>query len=562
MSETDRAGEINLAALHEAINERAPDRECLVWGDRRFTWSEVTERTRRLANGLIDRGLGTVVERPELDNHESGQDHLAIYLTNGNEYLESMLGAYKARVAPFNVNYRYVAEELTYLLNDANAAGIVVHSRFAPTLASVRDALPNLRVVIQVPDDSGEPLLPGAEWYEDVLASASPDQPTVEWSPDDLYILYTGGTTGMPKGVLWRQADAAVAAFGIKNTAQDTEFESVDAVADWATSDKPSMRFLPAPPFMHGAGHWNAFSAWGRGDPVIIQSVTDRLDPVDLFETIERERASFLLIVGDAFAQPLLDELDANPARYDLSSLQVVLSGGAALSAPRKARLLEHLPQLTVIDGVGSSEAGGQLRQTTAKGDRVSTGTFLPDPNSVIMSDDFAELLEAGHDEPGWLGKRGRIPLGYLGDAPKTAATFPEIDGVRFSVPGDRARLRSDGLIELLGRESVTVNSGGEKIFVEEVEAALMHHPAVYDVVVAGRPSDRWGAEVVAIVRLRDGTQATAEELLSEAAEHLARYKLPKEIIFTDEVVRSPAGKADYRWAKALATGTSTDGPA
>ncbi len=547
--------EINLAALHEAIAERDPDRECLVWRDHRFTWRQVTDRTRRLANGLIDRGLGQVTDRASIDNHESGQDHLAIYLTNGNEYLESMLGAYKARVAPFNVNYRYVAEELIYLLTDAQTVAIVVHSRFAPVLASVRDQLPDLRVIIQVPDDSNEPLLEGAEWYEDVLASSSPERPDVEWSPDDLYILYTGGTTGMPKGVLWRQADAAVAAFGIKDAKAGVEFASVDDAADWATSDRPGLRFLPAPPFMHGAGHWNAFSAWGRGDPVIIQSITDRLDPHDIFSTVEAERVSFMLIVGDAYAQPLLDHLEADPDRYDLSSLKVVLSGGAALSAPRKAKLLERLPHLTVIDGVGSSEAGGQLRQSTTSGGATSTGTFERDAQSVIVSDDLTTHLEAGHDAPGWLAKVGRIPLGYLGDAAKTAATFPEIDGHRHSVPGDRARLRSDGLIELLGRESVTINSGGEKIFVEEVEAALMHHPAVYDVVVAGRPSDRWGAEVVAIVRLRDGAVATESDLIEEAAKHLARYKLPKSVIIASEVVRSPAGKADYRWAKAVAAG-------
>ncbi len=554
--------EINLAALHEAIAERDPDRECLVWGDRRFSWSEVTERTRRLANGLIDRGLGVVHERNTLANHESGQDHLAIYLTNGNEYLECMLGAYKARVAPFNVNYRYVAEELTYLLKDAKASAIVVHSRFAPTLASILADLPDLRIIIQVPDESGESLLSGAEWYDDVLAASSGERTAVDWSPDDLYILYTGGTTGMPKGVLWRQADAAVAAFGIRNTAADAEFESIVAAAEWATSAASEMRFLPAPPFMHGAGHWNAFSAWGRGDPVIIQEITDRLDPADIFATIERERVTFLLIVGDAYAQPMLDELAAHADRYDLSSLKIVLSGGAALSAPRKARLLELLPEITVIDGVGSSEAGGQLRQATAKGGAASTGTFIPDPNSVIVNDDFTALLAAGHDEAGWLAKRGRIPLGYLGDAAKTAATFPEIGGQRYSVPGDRARLRNDGLIELLGRESVTVNSGGEKIFVEEVEAALMHHPAVYDVVVTGRPSDRWGSEVVAIVRLRKGSEASQSELVDEASKHLARYKLPKAVIFTPEVVRSPAGKADYRWAKAMATsgGAGTDG--
>lgn len=545
--------DFNLAEIHEAIAARIPDRDCLIWRDRRLSWQQVTERTRRLANALRARGLGAVTSRSATANHESGQDHLAIYLTNGNEYLESMLGAYKARLAPINVNYRYVAEELTYLLNDAQARAVVVHSRFAPTLAGVRTAVPTLEVIIQVPDESGHDLLPGAEWYEDVLAGASAERPDLDWSPDDLYILYTGGTTGMPKGVLWRQADAAVAAFGVRDPRTRQEFPSLDALVDWATGDKAETRFCPAPPFMHGAGHWNAFSAWCRGDPVIIQSVTDHLDPADLLRTIEAESVNFLLIVGDSYAQPLLDELDAGGDGYDLSSLGVIMSGGAALTAPRKARLLEHLPHITIIDGVGSSEAGGQLRQTVSRARAASPGTFVPDPASVIVDETRQRILEPGHDEAGWLAKRGRIPLGYLGDADKTAATFPVIGGIRHSVPGDRARLLADGLIELLGRDSVTINSGGEKIFAEEVEAALLNHPDVYDVVVAGRPSDRWGSEVVAIVQARRGTTPSAADLLTEAARHLARYKLPKSIVFVDEVLRSPAGKADYRWAGTVA---------
>jgi 3-oxocholest-4-en-26-oate---CoA ligase len=546
--------ELNLATVHEAVADAVGERECLVWRDRRFSWTQLTERTRRLANALRSRGLGGVTGRAGLAGHLSGQDHLACYLTNGNEYLEAMLGAYKARVAPFNVNYRYVAEELQYLLADARARAVVVHSRFAPTLAQVRPRLPHLEVVLQVPDETGHPLLPGAEWYEDVLVAASPERPGVEWSPDDLYILYTGGTTGMPKGVLWRQADIAVAAFGFRNAAAGREFTSVEELVEAAVDNGAGLRFCPAPPFMHGAGHWNAFSAWGRGDPVIIQSVTDRLDPAELLSTVERESVGFLLIVGDAFAQPLLDELRSG-RRHDLSSLRVVLSGGAALSAARKAAFLELVPHLTVIDGVGSSEAGGQLRQVTTAGSRASTGTFVPDADTVVLDEARTRVLEPGHDGIGWLAKRGRIPLGYLGDEAKTAQTFPVVDGRRCSVPGDRARWRADGVVELLGRESVTINSGGEKIYAEEVEAAIGHHPDVYDVVVAGRSSERWGAEVVAIVRLRAGATATAEDLVAEAGRHVARYKLPKEVIVRDHIERSPAGKADYRWAAEVAAG-------
>ncbi len=545
--------EINLAEVHEAIAERLGDRECLVVGDRRYSWAEVTDRTRRLANALRDRGLGDVTPRAGLAGHESGQDHLACYLHNGNEYLEAMLGAYKARVAPFNVNYRYVAEELAYLLADAGARGVVFGGRFAATLGEVIGGLDGLDVLLQVDDGSGAELLDGAEWYEDALAGASPERPDVAWSPDDLYILYTGGTTGMPKGVLWRQGDVAVSAFSIRDPDTGTEWPSLDALVARAERAGGDMRFLPSPPFMHGAGHWNAFSAWGRGDPVIVQGVVDRFDPADVLDTIERERVTFLLIVGDAFGQPLLDELDRRPR--DLSSLQVLLSGGAALSAPRKARFLELVPHLTVIDGVGSSEAGGQMRQVTTRGQATSTGTFEPDADTVVLDDELGGLLAPGHDGTGWLAKRGRIPLGYLGDADKTARTFPVVGGVRYAVPGDRARHRADGVIELLGRDSVTINTGGEKVYAEEVEAAISAHPDVYDVVVAGRPSERWGSEVVAVVRLVEGSSATVEDLLAEAARHVARYKLPKEVVLRSEIVRSPAGKADYRWAKAVAAG-------
>jgi fatty-acyl-CoA synthase len=533
--------QFSVAEVHEAIAASRPDDECLVFRDRRFTWAQVTDRTRRLANHLIGAGLGVQVERSELAGHESGQSHLAIYLHNGNEYLECMLGAFKARVAPFNVNYRYVAEELRYLLNDSLAEAVVVHSRFAPVLAEVLGELPRLRVILQVPDESGNPLLPGAQWYEDALAAASPDKPAVHWSPDDLYILYTGGTTGMPKGVLWRNGDANVECFG--GSRADT-MEGVLAEAN------TGLRALLAPPFMHGAGHWMSFRTWNGGGTVFVQSQPERLDPVDVWGLVERERLSFLLIVGDAFARPLLDGL--SQADYDLSSLTVVLSGGAPLSAHLKEEFLRHLPTLMIVDGLGSSEAGGQLSHVSA-GSGATTGTFPISPGNHVLSEYLQRELAPGDEELGWLAKSGNLALGYLGDAAKTARTYPVVAGVRYAVPGDRARLRADGIIELHGRDSVTINSGGEKIFAEEVEAAVKAHPSVYDCVVAGRPSERWGNEVVAVVRIRTGYAADEAALLNEAERHIARYKLPKAFVFVPEIVRSPSGKADYRWAKQMA---------
>jgi len=543
---TSPVPEFSLAEVLEAIGETRPDAECLVFGDRRLSWSDVTERTRRLANHLLERGLGCHVERSALANHESGQDHLAIYLHNGNEYLEAMLGSLKARVGSLNVNYRYVAEELQYLLADANARAIVVHSQFAPTLAEVLPALPNLEVILQVPDSSGNELLPGAVWYEDALAAASPERPAVDWSPDDLYMLYTGGTTGMPKGVMWRNGDAMVECFGGSKTAT--------SIADFVAEAKKGSRALIGPPFMHGAGHWVAFSTLLGGGTVFVQSVPERLDPVDMWSLVEREKLNFMLIVGDAFARPLLDELDRNS--YDLSSLIVILSGGAPLSANLKDELLAHLPTLMIVDGLGSSEAGGQVSHVSVGGS-ATTGSFEIAPGNVVLSADLDRVLEPGDEEIGWLAKEGRLALGYLGDAAKTARTYPVVDGVRYAVPGDRARLLDGGVVELHGRDAVTINSGGEKIFAEEVESAIKAHPAVYDCVVAGRPSERWGNEVVAIVRIRAGYEVDDAELRQEAERHIARYKLPKTIVYVDEVQRSPSGKADYRWAKQVAAASA-----
>jgi acyl-CoA synthetase (AMP-forming)/AMP-acid ligase II len=543
--------EFNLAQVHEAVSAAVPDRECIVWRDRRLTYAEVTERTRRLANHLLGRGLSVTDERTALDGHDSGQAHLACYLHNGNEYLEAMLGAYKARLAPFNVNYRYVAEELRYLLNDSGARAIVFHSAFADRLAEVLPDLPELDVLLQVDDGSGVELLPGAQWYEDALAAASPELPAVELTPDDLYILYTGGTTGMPKGVLWRQADIFVGAMGGRNLATGTEWESLEQIAEAAVNG--GARLLPAPPFMHGAGHWLAFNAMNGGNTVCLQDDTVALDPHDVWRTIDREAVNILLIVGDAFGRPLVDQLEraaADGGPYDLTSMLMIVSGGAPLNSTLKDRFLAQLPTVMVMDAVGASETGSQMSHMSAAGQSATTGTFTPGPGAAIVSDDLSRALEAGHSEVGWLAQRGRVPLGYLGDAAKTARTFPVIDGVRFSVPGDRARLTAEGVIELYGRDSVTINSGGEKIFAEEVEQAIAHHPDVYDVVVAGRPSERWGQEVVAVVQLRDGAAPDAEALLTEASTHVARYKLPKAFRFVDEIVRSPAGKADYRWAK------------
>jgi fatty-acyl-CoA synthase len=531
----------NVAALHEAIADAIPERECLIWRDRSMTWDEVTDRTRRLAAVLGGAGLGSNGELAACQPWESPHDHVALYLHNGNEYLEGMVGAWKARAAAVNINYRYVAEELRYVLTDSSARAVIYHASFASTLAEVLPDLPAVRLLLQVDDGSGAELLPGALAYEDALATADPAPPT-GLSGDDLYILYTGGTTGAPKGVLWRQADFLATCLGVD--------EGTDAVVESARTGR--LRALPAPPFMHGAAHWNALSAWLSGGTIVIQDDPVRLDPADLLATCARHAVSSLLIVGDAFARPLLDELDQHD--HDLSALRFLITGGAILSPSIKAELLAHLPDLRIVDLLGSSETGRQGMQTSTK-DSGSGSTFQRQKTAAVLSDDLTRQVEPGADELGWLAQAGRVPRGYLGDEAKTARTFPEIGGQRWAVAGDRARLLADGSIELHGRDSVTINSGGEKVFAEEVEQAIKGHPSVYDAIVVGRPSERWGQEVVAVVRMRAGASATDEELRAACAEHLARYKLPKAFLRVDHVERSPSGKPDYRWAAEVAAG-------
>jgi len=408
--------ELGLAEVHEAIAASRPNDECLIFRDRRFSWAEVTDRTRQLANYLIGCGLGCHTERTDTDSHKSGQDHLAIYLHNGNEYLESMLGAFKARVAPLNVNYRYVAEELRYILEDSGARAIVVHSEFAPTLAEVLPKVPDLKTILQVHDDSQNGLLPGAVWYEDALAAASAQRPAVAWSPDDLYLLYTGGTTGMPKGVMWRNGDAMVECFGGSKTATSVE--------EFVAQANIGLKALLAPPFMHGASQWMSFRTWLGGGTVFVQSTPERLEPADIWSLVEREKVNFLLIIGDAFARPLLDELErpSQRADYQLDSLTVLLSGGAPLSAGLKDEFLSHLPTLMIVDGLGSSEAGGQISHVST-GRGSTTGTFELTAGNVVLSEDLKQVLDPGDDKIGWLAKSGRLALGYLGDPEKTAAT-------------------------------------------------------------------------------------------------------------------------------------------
>ncbi len=558
----------NLSTVFDTVARAVPDQEVMIWRERRLTYAVMNARVDGLAHHLVEQGLGCHVERtpdPErggagLAGHESGQDHLGIYLRNGNEYLEAMLGSYRARVAAFNVNYRYVADELAYLLADAATTALVYHAEFAPQVAAIRDRLPDLRVLIQVADDSGNPLLPGAVDYESVLTTPVPAAGMPTPTGDDLFILYTGGTTGMPKGVLWRHDDIYVSSMGGTVFGATEPFASYDEIArhaEEAVQSGGAMTLLMIPPFMHGAAQWSTFHMITGGGKIVIPDDVHRFDAADALTVAVRERAVSMPVVGDAVALPLVEEVERAAAAgtpYDLSGLAAINNGSAPLTPSVRARILEALPHIVLMDAAGSSETGLQMSSMSLKGLEVDAATFTPQSDTAVVDDAMTRVLGPG-EQGGWLARRDRVPLGYLGDAEKTARTFPTIDGVRWSVPGDRADVLEDGRILLLGRESVTINSGGEKIFAEEVERALTEHAAVRDVIVVGRPSSRWGSEVVAVVELHDGVECTDDDLLAVCREHLAGYKVPKAILRVDKVERSPSGKADYRWAKAQADG-------
>jgi 3-oxocholest-4-en-26-oate---CoA ligase len=532
--------EYNLADLWEAVADEIPGRDALVCGERRLTYAQTEERANRLANFLAAQGIGV-------------GDHVALLLYNGTEYLEGMLGALKLRAVPINVNYRYMEEELRYLLDDCDAKAIVFHDEFAPKLATIVDALPLLTTYVSVDDGSrgtDDALAAlddlGAVEYEAALSSASPARDFAPRSPDDLYILYTGGTTGKPKGVMWRAEDIFFGGLGGGNLG-DAPIASPEQIVEQLEGNR---RTLPACPLMHGTAHWFALGTFYTGGTVVL-SPDHRFDPARLWALIARERVTFLVIVGDAFARPLVEALDTLDPDLDLSSLTVVLSGGAILSPSVKELWVQKLPGTILIDGFGSSESGGQGSSVTAAGGPIERAPrFRVDDETTVLDDD---LRPAAVGAVGKLARRGHVPIGYYKDPAKSAATFPVVDGVRWSVPGDHARIEDDGTITVLGRGSGSINTGGEKVYPEEVESAVKSHPAVFDAVVVGVADERWGERIVAVVQLRPPATLTAEGLTEHVRAQLAAYKAPRDLVLVDAVVRSPSGKPDYRWARSVA---------
>ena len=538
MSETV-ATEWNLADVYEAVAARIPDRPCQIQGDRVITWAEFDRRTASLAADFIDAGLGR-------------QAKVACYLFNGPEYMETMVAAFKAAMAPVNTNYRYAADEIVYLFDNADAEAVVFHASFTPTVDEVRSRLPKVRRWYVVADHTGA----GPEWatpYESVATSGRSLELAWSRSGDDLLLLYTGGTTGMPKGVMWRQDDLFnVLGAGGNAISGVPPAAGVDELVSRIDPAGPTPVALAACPLMHGTGQFSAINNMAVGG-CIVSLVQRHFDVDELFSTIEQRRVTSLIIVGQAFAGPMLDALEATPTRYDLSSLGLMVSSGVMWSRENKDGLLRHLPQVVLFDSFGSSEAVGMGGSVSAAGAAQRTATFSLGANCAVFSED-GRRVEPGSGEQGLVAVGGYIPLGYYKDEAKSAQTFRTFEGRRWSVPGDFATVDADGTLHLLGRGSVCINTGGEKVFPEEVEEALKTHPAVRDAVAVGLPDPRFGETICAVVEAEEGSAAvTLSELSEHVKQHLAAYKAPRHLVLVDTIGRAPNGKVDYKRLKAVA---------
>ena len=505
-------------------------------GERRLTFAEFDERATRLACAFRDAGIGP-------------DDKVAIMCMNAPEYLETFFAAQKLGAVPVNVNYRYVGAELAYLLDNSDAVALVYHDDFAPTVAEALATLPAGRrpgLLLQVEHAGAHDLLDGAADYSATVAAAPFEAPgTREPSGDDLVFVYTGGTTGSPKAVMWRSDDLYVSLWQMARPgSQPPDVETA------MRADKRAATCLPACPLMHGTGLFIALSTLGGGGTVVLLD-TPRLDADAVWDAVEREHVQACTIVGDAFARPLLAALDAAPKRWDLSGLRAITSSGVTWSPETKRGLLAHLPHVLLIDSLGASE-GIMTRTETREGDDIAPARFKASERVVVVTDD-GELVIPGSEVIGMLGVGGAIPLGYYKDPDKTAATFRTVDGRRFSIPGDYATIDADGTIRLLGRGSACINTGGEKVYPEEVELALRAHPDVFDCVVVGVPDDRWGEMVVALVHPRDGQRIDAGALSAHCRATLAAYKVPKRVVVVNSLERSPAGKADYQHLRKVA---------
>lgn len=533
----------NLADLFESVVDVVGDRTAIVvpnapGGRREYTFDQLEERANRLAHALAERGVGV-------------GDKVAVYGYNSNEWIEAQWAAWKLRAVPVNVNYRYVEGELQYLLDNSDSVAVVHGAEFAPRLANIRADLPQLKAAIAWADGTDVDLdSAGCENYEEALAAVSGERDFGPRSNDDLYILYTGGTTGMPKGVMWRHEDFFLATIGPIVTALGEPLKSPAELAERTAENAQGCGF-PVAPIMHGAAQWVSIGNALQGTKMVL-STARRMDPLEVWQIAADEKAMIMNLVGDAQARPLVEALEDEPDRFDLSSLFLVSSGGAILSPSVKELYGKVLPNVFMYDALGASETGYQ--GTHAGADDQGRPKFVFGDHTIVLDDD-GNPTTPGDGVVGRLARRGHLPVGYYKDEEKTAETFPTINGERWVIPGDMALADTDGTITLLGRGSVSINSGGEKIYPEEVELVLKGHPDVFDAVVVGVPDERWGEHVTAVIVAREGTNPTVDDLHEYVKGKIAGYKAPREVVIVNEMVRSPSGKADYRWARATARG-------
>ncbi len=533
----------DFASVFESVADALPDRVALVRGDRRHTWGEFDDRSARLAGALSELGLGP-------------DSKVASYLYNSNEYVEGLQATFKMRGVPVNVNYRYLEDELAYLLDNSDAEVVLFHGSLAEQVDAVRGRLPRLKAAVQV--DDGSPHLDGALTYEELIADTKPME-RIDRSGDDYLFLYTGGTTGMPKGVMWRQEDLfwslAEGVYPLVGLPlPERPADCGPTARQSAEQGLPPVVHLPASPLMHGTGQFTTFQSMFLGGTIVTLE-SRSFDPDELWRVVARERVTNMAIVGDAFAKPMLRALEDAEARgepYDISSVALMISSGVIWSAPVKQAFMERQPMIC-YDSLGSSEGVGFANSISVPGAETKTAKFAIGPHAKVLTDEGREV-EPGSEEIGLLAVGGRIPAGYYKDPEKSAETFRELAGHRWSVPGDYATVAADNTITLLGRGSVSINSGGEKIYPEEVEEAVKHHPAVADSVVVGVPDERFGEAVTAVVSLRPGASASEDDIMGAVeASGLARFKRPRHVVMVDDVPRAPNGKADYKWAQTTA---------
>ncbi len=514
---------LHLADILEVVADAIPDRPAVITNEAEYTYRELDQRATRLANHLAEHGIGV-------------GDHVGIHAANCIEWVEAFYACFKIRAIPINVNHRYVEAELRYLYDNADCVAVVAGPEYVEAIDGVADALPGLRERLVIGDE-----------YEAALAASTSERDFRERSPDDLYILYTGGTTGMPKGVMWRNEDLVLGALNVNRG--NRPIDSVQQLGEEAAAAAGQGRLMSLGPLMHGSAQWLMGNAHVCGGVQVLYTAR-RFDPDEVLGMISRVGVLALSVIGAAMARPIAEAmLAAGPDRYDVSGLMVISNGGAGLTQGVRGQLREALPNTIVIDSVGASETGSQGSRVDTE-EQHAAPRFEVGPESAVLSDDgrFCEVGEVGK-----LARSGHIPLGYYKDQEKTAATFSVVDSVRWVMPGDFARIEDDGTISLLGRGSVSINSGGEKIYPEEVEAALIQHPAVFDASVFGTPNERWGQQVTALVRVREGKSVDAGTLVAHTRTLVADYKVPKAILFVDEVPRTPVGKVDYKRSVAMA---------